>query len=173
LAPRPRAYAPTLGGGGRASAAARRGKPLALEPVTVQVHEWRVVREALPELEVEVTCAGGTYIRALARDLGEACGSAAHLVALRRLRDGAFVVDDAQSLESLEAGAAIRPALAAVSHLPVQAVDPDEARRLAQGRDVDARVTGERVALVQDGGLRAGAVREGARQRPRVVMRDA
>jgi tRNA pseudouridine55 synthase len=94
--------------GVRAYDAARRGEPLVLAPVTVTVHEWDV--RAIDEASVRavITCSGGTYIRALARDLGRASGSAAHLSALRRTRVGEFDVRDAFSLEQLSAE---RPAL--------------------------------------------------------------
>jgi len=65
------------------------------------VHEW-VVRSLTPHtLDATITCGGGTYIRALARDLGRISGSAAHLTALRRTRSGEFDVADATPLDQL------------------------------------------------------------------------
>jgi tRNA pseudouridine55 synthase len=89
--------------GVRAYDAARRGEPLDLAPVTVTVHEWDV--QAIDDASVRavITCSGGTYIRSLARDLGRACNSAAHLSGLRRTRVGEFDVRDAFSLEQLSA----------------------------------------------------------------------
>ena len=75
--------------GQRAYDAARRGVALELEPVRVNVHEWTVLARSANELTARITCGGGTYIRALARDLGRLTGSAAHLATLRRTRNGA------------------------------------------------------------------------------------
>jgi tRNA pseudouridine55 synthase len=97
----PPAYSAKQVGGRRAYQAARAGTALELAPVRVRVHEWRV-RELTPErLQATVTCAGGTYVRALARDLGRLTGSAAHLSALRRTRVGDFRVEQATTLEQL------------------------------------------------------------------------
>jgi tRNA pseudouridine55 synthase len=97
----PPAYSAKSVDGTRAYDAARRGEPLELEAVEVQVHGWEV-REIKPEsLHATITCSGGTYIRALARDLGRLTSSAAHLTALRRTRIGPFDVRDAATLDSL------------------------------------------------------------------------
>lgn len=90
-------------GGRRAYSAARSGEPLVLEPVRVRVHEWRIRLLDGRRLEATIVCGGGTYVRALARDLGRAAGSAAHLAALRRTGVGAFDVRDAATLEELRA----------------------------------------------------------------------
>ena len=89
--------------GVRAYDLARAGTAVALEPVPVHVHEWRVRAVRLPEVDVTVVCGGGTYVRALARDLGRLVGSAAHLTALRRIRSGPFDVRDAATVERLRA----------------------------------------------------------------------
>ena len=68
------------------------------------------------DLDARVTCSGGTYVRALARDLGEITGSAAHLAALRRERSGRFSVENAQSLDVIEGG---RPTLLPVAEAMV------------------------------------------------------
>ncbi|MDQ2890498.1 MAG: tRNA pseudouridine(55) synthase TruB [Gemmatimonadota bacterium] len=81
--------------------AARAGAPVVLAPAEVVVHEWRVTSFADDELRAVITCGGGTYIRALARDLGRACGSAAHLTALRRTGSGPFDVAEASTLDQL------------------------------------------------------------------------
>lgn len=85
----------------RAYDAARRGEPIDLPPVDVEVYEWIVTRDGSSEIDVKITCGSGTYIRALARDLGRLTGSAAHLSALRRIRSGPFDVGDAATLEDL------------------------------------------------------------------------
>jgi tRNA pseudouridine55 synthase len=87
--------------GTRAYDAARRGEPLDLPAVNVTVHSWQVGYYTNGKLNAVITCSGGTYIRALARDLGRLTGSAAHLAALRRTRAGRFDVADACALETL------------------------------------------------------------------------
>lgn len=83
--------------GKRAYIAAREGSPLDLSAVKVTVHGWRILEQTDSDLLAEITCTGGTYIRALARDLGRQTGSAAHLAELRRIRTGEFSVDSAVS----------------------------------------------------------------------------
>jgi tRNA pseudouridine55 synthase len=174
LLQRPPAYSAKSVGGVRAYAAARRGEPLALEPVGVTVYEWRVLRRADRDLDVEIHCSAGTYVRALARDLGEASGSAAHLAALRRVRSGPFMIGDAVPLESVDRGdLTLLPAASAVAQLPKQEVNDLEAKRVAHGQSVAAQIEGETVALSHDGELLAVAKRDGDNFRPKVVMRDA
>ena len=174
LLQRPPVYSAKRVGGVRAYAAARRGAPMSLEPVGVTVHEWRVINRVADDLEVEITCSGGTYIRALARDLGEATGSAAHLAALRRLRSGRFDVNDAHQLDAVERGEfSLHPPSIAVAQLQQQAVDDLDAKRIVHGQTVNAQTPGELVALCHDNELLAIAVRDGETFRPKVVMRDA
>lgn len=174
LLQRPPVFSAKQVAGVRAYAAARRGTPLALEPAHVEVYEWRVGERDGRDLRVEVSCSSGTYVRALARDLGEAAGSAAHLLTLRRVRSGRFSVDDAQSVDELERSAPrLQPPAAAVAHLPCQTLDDLDAKRIAHGQPVPARVGGERAALLHDSALIAVALREGDTWRPKVVMRDA
>ena len=161
--------------GKRAYAAARAGTPLGLQPVPVVVHRWTIRDRSSSSVDVTITCGGGTYIRALARDLGRAAGSAAHLSALRRVQSGSFHVADAIAAEDLAAGAV--PLLAslrsAVSHLPVQALGDLERRRVEHGNPVRAQMDASLVALVDgDGVLIAVAQRDGSSLRPRVVMYD-
>lgn len=99
----PPAYSAKSVAGVRAYDAARRGEPLELASVPVTVHEWDVRSVDRGSLVARITCSGGTYIRALARDVGRAADSAAHLGALRRIRVGEFDVRDAHSLERLSA----------------------------------------------------------------------
>ena len=97
----PPAYSAKSVDGTRAYDAARRGVPLDLPPVDVTVHGWEIHGLDAASLSATVTCSGGTYIRALARDLGRLTSSAAHLSALRRTRVGSFNVADAATLERL------------------------------------------------------------------------
>lgn len=174
LLQRPPAYSAKRIAGVRAYAAARRGAPLALEPVAVTVNAWRLLAWEGADLEVEIECTGGTYVRALARDLGSAAGSAAHLAELRRLRSGRFRIDDAVSLDALDRREfRLIPPSIAVAQLPRQALDDLDAKRVTHGQNVTASTDGELAALCHNEDLLAVAVRDGANWRPKVVMRDA
>lgn len=171
LLQRPPAFSAKQVGGVRAYAAARRGTPLTLSPVGVTVHEWRVLDWQGSDVDAEIRCSGGTYVRALARDLGEACGSAAHLASLRRVRSGRFDVADAVSVDALEAGRfeMLEPSRA-VAQLPAQALDDADAERVRHGQTVVSNTAGQRAALVHRGRLLAVAVRDGDDWRPKVVL---
>ena len=97
----PPAYSAKSVDGTRAYDAARRGEPLQLPAVDVTVHSWEIKSYRDGCLSAVITCSGGTYIRALARDLGRMTSSAAHVAALRRVRAGAFDVHDAVTLDNL------------------------------------------------------------------------
>ena len=88
--------------GKRAYVSARKGEQLELKPVTVKVFDWKIDSFSGAELRATISCSGGTYIRSLARDLGRATGSAAHLAALRRTRSGDFDVANAVSLDTIK-----------------------------------------------------------------------
>jgi tRNA pseudouridine55 synthase len=111
----PPAYSAKSVDGTRAYDAARRGEPLDLPATEVTVHEWRIDRFADDALTATITCSGGTYIRALARDLGRLTSSAANLRALRRTRVGGFDVTDAPTLDALEASPSAIKALRVVT----------------------------------------------------------
>ncbi|MFN2636329.1 MAG: tRNA pseudouridine(55) synthase TruB [Gemmatimonadaceae bacterium] len=100
----PPAYSAKSVDGTRAYDAARKGEPLALAATEVTVHNWAIVDLSPAQMKVVITCSGGTYIRALARDLGRLVGSAAHLSALRRIQIGNFHVSEAVTLSTLEKG---------------------------------------------------------------------
>jgi tRNA pseudouridine55 synthase len=106
----PPAYSAKSVDGTRAYDAARRGEPLDLPPVDVTVQSWEIRQLSREAVSAVITCGGGTYIRALARDLGRLASSAAHLSSLRRTRVGEFDIRDAATLESLGADPArVRP----------------------------------------------------------------
>lgn len=97
----PPAYSAKSIDGTRAYDAARRGEPLQLPAVEVTVNSWDLGAYRDGKLPAVITCSGGTYIRALARDLGRLTSSAAHLAALRRTRAGNFDVSNAATLDTL------------------------------------------------------------------------
>jgi len=172
----PPAYSAKQQSGQRAYAAARRGAPLALAPVEVVVHAWTVHDWDGSVLRATVTCGGGTYVRALARDVGRTAQSAAHLTELRRRRSGPFCVEDAATLSTLEAqgvDAYMRPPLDGLDGLAIEPLDGAAIARVKRGLTVGALALGECAALVDnDRRLVAVAVRQGAEWQPRVVMGD-
>lgn len=88
--------------GDRAYDLARKGEVVELQPKLLVIDELELLRCELPEIEVRVVCSKGTYIRALARDIGEALNSGAHLTALRRTRVGTVRVEDCLKLDSFQ-----------------------------------------------------------------------
>lgn len=172
----PPAFSAKRVAGRRAYDAARAGEALALAPSRVEVYEWRDLRRDHHLLHALVSCGGGTYIRALARDLGRLTGSAAHLAALRRVRSGPFHVAQAVTLDALRAGeATLRPALDALPTIPHVTVSGDDAERLLRGMVVAREGDAPRAALVdgRSGALVALAEASGAHWQPRVVMQKA
>jgi tRNA pseudouridine55 synthase len=177
----PPSYSAKQVAGRRAYAAARAGKPLDLLPVRVVVHSWEVLGREGADLRVRITCGGGTYIRALARDLGRLTGSAAHLTALRRLRSGPFDVIDAVTVDALREGKfRLAPLRDAIPSMPTRILTPDELRRVGHGNAIDVILSDakgssapERIALLDEQGeLVAVAEREGSQLRPKLVLRD-
>jgi tRNA pseudouridine55 synthase len=125
--------------GRRAYALARAGETVTLEAASVRIESIDVGRYAWPDLELVVRCGAGTYLRALARDLGEALGTGGYCAALRRLASGPFGVEQALGWSSLtdrvSARAALMPSWRAVADLPVARVDAEGQRAFAQGKE--------------------------------------
>lgn len=114
---------------------------LAARTVTVSAFDLLDAREGdgWLDLDVRVECSSGTYVRALARDLGAALGVGGHLTALRRTRIGRFDVAEAGALDGLDVAAArLSPAEAARRVLPAIEVDVDAVRDLRHGKRIDA-----------------------------------
>jgi len=89
--------------GRRAYALARKGQEVALKPRPVRVDRIDLLRFEPPEVEIEVECGKGTYIRSIAHDLGQRLGCGAHLASLVRTRVGSFGIDSATGTVALEA----------------------------------------------------------------------
>ena len=111
----PPQYAALKVGGRTAYSRARGGETVALAARTVQVFRLDMIDISPPDLRLLVVCSSGTYVRSIARDLGRALGSAAHLAALRRLAVGALEARDGLTPDQLrarggEATALLRPA---------------------------------------------------------------
>lgn len=105
---------------------------LAARPVTVSAFEVRAVRPG--ELDVRVECSSGTYIRALARDLGASLGVGGHLTALRRTRVGGFAVSDAGGLDEALMASLRSPASVACELFESVRLTDTETRALMQGK---------------------------------------
>ena len=111
----PPAYSAKSVDGTRAYDAARQGAPMELAPVDVRVDEWMVLASRPAEIDARITCGTGTYIRALARDLGRVTDSAAHLKSLRRTRSGPFDIADAVTLDDIKRSAPLPLKLSVVA----------------------------------------------------------
>jgi tRNA pseudouridine55 synthase len=97
----PPAYAAVKVDGRRAYSRARSGETFTLAARTVTIERLDIASWESPDLRLLIVCSTGTYIRSLARDIGTALGTAAHLSGLRRLAVGGLAVDDALSIETL------------------------------------------------------------------------
>ena len=142
-------------GGKRAYALAREGKPVELQPRAVHVSRLDVlaVRADGPRLDVDidVECSSGTYIRAIARDLGGALGVGGHLTALRRTRIGNYDISDAVVLGD-EAPRLMTMADAARRSFPVLELDEAQTRDVRYGRALDLAVQPPVTGLLSPGG---------------------
>jgi len=144
LRQRPPVYSAIQVGGRRSYAMAREGSPPELAERIVTIHAlelvaWNADDPARPIAIVDVECSAGTYVRALARDLGVAVGRGAYLGALTRTASGPFRLDDAISLEALRAAGAEGAAAIAALLLPVDAgLDSMPSIRLQPGEIADA-----------------------------------
>lgn len=150
IAQRPPAYSAISTGGQRAYKLARKGRAPKLEPRPVTIHDVRLLDYCHPTLRIEVRCGAGTYIRALARDLGEAAGTGGVLTELCRTAIGPFTLAEALTLEDLERDdwrEHCRPLLDGLGHLPQVRLDGPESISFLQGKrlvlTVDLRPRGE------------------------------
>ncbi|MDT4912585.1 MAG: tRNA pseudouridine55 synthase [Pseudonocardiales bacterium] len=153
---------------------------LAARPVTVRrftASAFRRPSADLLDVEVAVECSSGTYIRALARDLGAALAVGAHLTVLRRTKVGPFTLDTARTLAELaelDAPVTLPLADAVRAAMPVREIDAGEARELSFGRPLVARgIVGVHGALGPDGTVAALLREEDGRARPVLVFAAA
>jgi tRNA pseudouridine55 synthase len=124
--------------GKRAYARVREGEQVELPPRRVTIHAIEVTAIELPDVRVSVHCSSGTYIRAIARDLGAALGVGGHLTALRRTAVGPFTLDHARTLEQLTDHFEVTPiAEAARAAFPARELDDSQAADVRVGRRLD------------------------------------
>jgi tRNA pseudouridine55 synthase len=153
---------------------------LAARPVTVYEFTVTAVRHDgdLLDLDAIVRCSSGTYIRALARDMGHQLGTGGHLTRLRRTRVGGYRIEDARTLEQLAERFDVVPlAQAAQAAFPRRDLSADEARRLAHGGRLapaaaSAATPGPTAAFAPDGTLIALLTEESGQARPLVVFAE-
>ncbi|MBC7831638.1 MAG: tRNA pseudouridine(55) synthase TruB [Hyphomicrobium sp.] len=132
--------------GNRAYDLARSGEEVVLEPRWIVVEDLRLIDMTEGAAILEAECGKGTYVRAIARDMGRALGSAAHVINLRRTRVGAFDEAVSVTLDALRTAAEtgdiathLRPVEAALDDIPGLSVGPGDAVNLARGQAVLVR----------------------------------
>ena len=181
---RPPAFSALKVGGRRAYQMARQGQPLELAPRLVKINrlelmEWDGSDPDRPTAILDVECGAGTYIRSLARDLGERFGCGAYLGVLTRTRSGPFRLDAAHDLDAVRAAAAAGPAALAglllpidvgLESIPAAALSEDEVAATARGQQIKpaqrphaeqgarVRLVDANQALVGIGSWRAGRI---------------
>lgn len=189
ISQRPPAFSAIKVAGRRAYAMARAGETVVLDPREVTIHEltllsWDDADPDRPVAVIDVACSAGTYVRALARDLGEAVGSAAYLGALARTASGPFTLVDATDLELIRTAAAdgpaglvpyLRPIDAGLEAFPTVVLTGDEVAAAARGQFVHPAsglpVRADRYRLVdRDGSLVAIASASAGRLAPDKVF---
>lgn len=153
--------------GRRAYDLARAGRSIELAARPVRVDRIELVRYAWPRLEITVDCGSGTYIRSIARDVGEALGSGGLIEVLVRTRIGPFLQADALDPTGLPISAILarlRPGVDALGDLPRLRLSAGQVEAVAQGRELMARevegtpqIDGEFGLIGPDGGLVAVA----------------
>ena len=159
--------------GKRAYARVRDGEDVQLAARPVTVHEIRVHEVSLPDVRISVRCSSGTYIRAIARDLGAALGVGGHLAALRRTAVGPFDLSVARTLEDLADDVAVLPiATAARATFPAVDLTEEQAGHVRVGRALDLSLpgSGEHALFAPDGAFLALYAPAGDRARPVAVF---
>jgi tRNA pseudouridine55 synthase len=171
-AQRPPAFSAKKVSGMRAHRRARRGEEVELSAQPVDVLHLVLTEREGCCVRVAAEVGRGTYLRAIARDVGEVLGCGAHLRALRRTGIGSYSVDGALQIPGLrEESLVLRSPLEAVGHLPTLEVDGTDREQVVHGRAVSAaNLPGGPVAVLAGGTLLAIAEPEGDVLKPRVVL---
>jgi tRNA pseudouridine55 synthase len=168
---RPPAYSAVTVGGRKLYEAARSGDTLEAEPRSIHVERFVIVARRGDEVDFEVGCGSGTYVRVLAADVGEALGCGAHLTGLRRTGIGPFLAADASPPE--DPGSPL-PLERAVAHLPSWPVDAEEAIAVSHGRILAPSGLAGSFRVIGPDGRVLGVYRdEGTKAKPLVVLAPA
>ena len=177
---RPSSVSAVKVGGERAYRLAREGRAVELAPRSVRVERFDVLairrHDELVDVDVEVDCSSGTYIRALARDVGVTLGVGGHLTALRRTRVGRFGLDESRTLDELAEAPQLSYTLDAACLLafPRRDLTAEEAEDTRHGRPLKpAGIDGAYAATAPDGHVIALLTDQESRTKPVVVLRPA
>ena len=180
ISQRPSAVSAIKVGGKRAYELVREGEHVELAARTVRVDRFDVLAirrdGGFIDVDVDVDCSSGTYIRALARDLGAGLGVGGHLTALRRTRVGGYGLDHARTLEQLADHASLSYSLdeACLLAFPRRDITTEQADDASQGRPLSAAgIDGVWAATGPDGRVIALLEDRGARTKSVVVIRPA
>lgn len=178
----PPAYSAIHVKGERAYELARRGETVELAARTVNVTHLENAGFCSPELRLVCHVSKGTYIRSLARDIGEALGCGAHLSALRRTRSGAFTVEQANAMDHLRSNTRdglrelVLQGSEALTGLPLMHLDDTETERLRLGQRIafaDPAAVGVDYAGVDAEGQLVGVVRVEENEEGRAILKAA
>ncbi|MFG1999521.1 tRNA pseudouridine(55) synthase TruB [Spirillospora sp. NPDC048911] len=163
--------------GERAYKMARKGEEVELKARPVTIHDFGVLEirrhDGLIDLDVSITCSSGTYIRALARDLGAMLGTGGHLTALRRTRVGPYDLSMARTIDELTKELRILPMADAVgAAFPRREVSEDDARKVMHGGKLPAAGLGPGPigVFAPDGTLLALVEEQGKAAKPLAVF---
>lgn len=160
--------------GQRAYELARRGQQVDLAPTDVTVFDIRITSVEMPSVAFEVDCSSGTYVRAIARDVGADLGTGGYLTELRRTAIGPFNVMQALPPESLGDRQLVRDSrismIDAVAHLPVVDVNEGEEKALRFGQKLERAAPVGTLAVVRNRELIAIGASDGQSIRPRKVF---
>jgi tRNA pseudouridine55 synthase len=157
----------------------RKGETIDRPPRRVIIHELTLENFAGDEMTLDVCCSKGTYIRTLAEDIGKALGCGAHLLALRRTATANFNLENAYTLEQLDAmseeqrDACLLPADSLLQNLPTLELDDEQARRMGQGQKlaIETHLPDGNVRLYHAGNfIGVAELQEGRRLVPRRLM---
>jgi len=163
----PPAYSAVKIGGRKLYEAARKGDALEAPARRIRVDAFEVSAFDGRDVEVRITCSGGTYVRVLVADVGRALGCGAHLVRLRRTAIGPFRVEDARP----PGEGTPEPIEHAIAHLPKIRLEPEEARAASHGRILaPAGIDGPYAVYGPDDALKGIYRDDGAKARPEVVL---
>lgn len=175
---RPPVYSAVKIQGRRGYEWARQGTPQLPPPRPVDVHELKILRYEYPELEMEIRCGSGTYVRSLGRDLAESLGTRAVMSELTRLAVGHFTLENAvdpRTLDERRWQEYLLPPRVVTQHLPHVQLDDRSLRSLLHGQwpRFEARLDpGQKVAVVDqcDNLLAVVEVQKGSRLKPLVNL---
>ncbi len=154
---RPPIYSALKVAGRRSYDLARAGQAVELAPRPITVYRIELIEYCYPQMQLDIECSAGTYVRSLGRDLAESLATGAVMSALVRTAIGSFTLERSMPLDRLSAETlpgALEDPLSALAHLPQLCLSADEVARVLQGRAIPDRFSGAsaEVAAVDAGG---------------------